>query len=106
MQLWESGYTDGVLRGKGQLNRWIAYLSDNPRRLWIKRKHHDFFAVSHHLTVGDTTVSTVGNHQLLQHPSILQVYCSRRMSKEDIAREGDRLLAQGAVLVSPAISPG
>ena len=104
--LWESGYTDGVLHGKGQLNRWIAYLSDNPRRLWIKRKHHDFFAVSHHLTVGDTTVSAVGNHQLLQHPSILQVYCSRRMSKEEIAREGDRLLAQGAVLVSPAISPG
>ena len=36
----------------------------------------------------------------------MQVYCSRRMSKEEIAREGDRLLAQGAVLVSPAISPG
>ena len=28
------------------------------------------------------------------------------MSEEEIAREGDRLLAQGAVLVSPAISPG
>jgi hypothetical protein len=28
------------------------------------------------------------------------------MSKEDIAREGDSLLAQGGVLVSPGISPG
>lgn len=25
--LWEQGYTDGVLRGKGQLDRWIAYLT-------------------------------------------------------------------------------
>lgn len=104
--LWESGYTDGVLRGKGQLERWKAYLNDNPRRLWVKRNHHDFFTVSHHLTIAGTTVSAMGNHRLLQHPSILQVYCSRRMSQEEIAHEGDRLLAQGGVLVSPAISPG
>lgn len=104
--LWEQGYTDGVLQGKGQLDRWKAYLLDNPRRLWVKRQHQDFFTVSHHLTIAGTTVSAMGNNRLLQYPSIMQVYCSRRMSKEDIAREGDRLLAQGAVLVSPSISPG
>ncbi len=103
---WEQGYTDGVLQGKGQLDRWTSYLNDNPRRLWVKRNHQDFFAVSHHLTIAGSTVSAMGNHRLLQHPSIMQVYCSRRMSKEEIAREGDHLLAQGAVLVSPAISPG
>lgn len=104
--LWEQGYTDGVLQGKGQLNRWIEYLNDNPRRLWVKREHQDYFTVSHHLTIAGTAVSAMGNHQLLQHPTILQVYCSRRMNEEEIAREGDRLLAQGGVLVSPAISPG
>lgn len=104
--LWEQGYTDGVLQGKGQLDRWKAYLLDNPRRLWVKRQHQDFFTVSHHLTIAGTTVSAMGNNRLLQHPSIMQVYCSRRMSKEDIVREGDRLLAQDAVLVSPSISPG
>ena len=106
LPLWEAGYTDGVLRGKDQLDRWIAYLRDNPRRLWLKRNHHDLFTPSHHLTVGGATVSAMANHQLLQHPSILQVYCSRRMNEEEIAREGDHLLAQGAVLVSPVISPG
>ena len=106
MPLWETGYTDGILRGKGQLDRWKAYLSDNPRRLWVKRQHHDFFTVSHHLTIAGTTVATMGNHQLLQHPSILQVYCSRRLNDEEIALEGDKLLAQGAVLVSPAVSRG
>lgn len=104
--IWETGYTDGVLRGKGQLERWKAYLSDNPRRLWIKRNHQDFFSIARHITIARTTVSTMGNLQLLQHPSIMQVYCSRRMSDEEIARDGDRLLVQGAVLVSPAISPG
>ncbi|MBQ9575778.1 MAG: transposase [Muribaculaceae bacterium] len=104
--LWEQGYTDGVLRGKGQLDRWKQYLNDNPRRLWTKRQHHGFFTVSRHLTVAGHTVSAMGNHELLRHPSILQVYCSRRMSDEEIAREGDRLLGQDAVLVSPAISPG
>ena len=104
--VWETGYTDGVLKGEGQLDRWTDYLNDNPRRLWVKREHKDFFTVSHCLSIAGHTVSAMGNHQLLQHPSILQVYCSRRMSKEEIAREGDRLLAQGAVLVSPAISPG
>jgi hypothetical protein len=104
--LWEQGYSDGVLQGKGQLERWKAYLSDNPRRLWVKRQHQDFFTVSHHLTIADTDVSAMGNHRLLQEPSIVQVYCSRRMSEEDIAREGERLLVPGNVLVSPAISPG
>ena len=104
--LWETGYTDGILRGKGQLDRWKAYLNDNPRRLWVKRQHHDFFTVSHHLTIAGTTVAAMGNHQLLQHPSILQVYCSRRLNDEEIALEGDKLLTQGAVLVSPAVSRG
>jgi hypothetical protein len=103
--LWEQGYTDGVLRGKGQLDRWIAYLDDNPRRLWVKRHHQELFAIQHP-TIAGSTVITLGNQRLLQQPSILQVYCSRRMSDEEIAREGDRLLARHAVLVSPAISPG
>lgn len=103
--LWEQGYTDGVLRGKGQLDRWIAYLDDNPRRLWVKRQHQEFFAIQHP-TIAGSTVSAMGNQRLLQQPSILQVYCSRRMNEEEITREGDRLLAQHAVLVSPAISPG
>jgi hypothetical protein len=104
--LWEQGYTDGVLQGKGQLERWKAYLSDNPRRLWVKRNHQDLFTVTHHLTIAGTAVSAMGNHRLMQQPSIVQVYCSRRMTEEDIAREGERLLVPGNVLVSPAISHG
>lgn len=104
--LWEKGYNDKVLRGAGQLNRWFEYLRDNPRRLWIKRHHREYFTVTHHLTIAGTTVDAMGNLDLLKHPTILQVYCSRRMSATEIAHEGDLLLTQNAVLVSPGISPG
>ena len=106
--LWEKGYNDKVLQGAGQLNRWFEYLSDNPRRLWIKRHCHDFFSIKK-VTVASVPVTAIGNLKLLDCPSILQVYCSRRMNDQEIAQEGDRLLshaAKGAVLVSPAISPG
>lgn len=103
--LWENGYNDKVLQGKGQLNRWFEYLRDNPRRLWIKRLKHEFFSIKR-FSIGETAVAAMGNQQLLRHGSIAQVYCSRRMSEEEIAQEGDRLLAQYGVLVSPAISPG
>lgn len=103
--LWEQGYTDGVLQGKGQLDRWKAYLLDNPRRLWLKRQHRDYFSVES-VTVAGIPVTAVGNRKLLDCAKILQVYCSRRMNDEEIAQEGDSLLAQEAVLVSPGISPG
>ena len=103
--LWEPGYNDKVLRGAGQLDRWFEYLRDNPRRLWIKRHHREYFTVAH-LNIAGTTVDAMGNLNLLKHPTILQVYCSRRMSAKEIAHEGDLLLAQNAVLVSPSISPG
>lgn len=106
--LWEKGYNDKVLQGPGQLNRWFEYLNDNPRRLWIKRHCHDFFFVKR-VTVASIPVTAMGNLKLLDCRSILQVYCSRRMNDDEIAKEGDLLLAratEGAVLVSPAISPG
>ena len=107
--LWEKGYNDKVLLGAGQLNRWFDYLRDNPRRLWIKRRKQEFFTVFHNLSIAGTTITAIGNRSLLDASVILQVRCSRRMSDEDIAQEGDRLLAQaakGGVLVSPSISKG
>lgn len=41
--LWSSGYHDRILTGRGQLNRMLRYVSDNPRRGWIKQQHRDLF---------------------------------------------------------------
>ncbi len=107
--VWEQGYTDGVLQGKGQLDRWKAYLSDNPRRLLIKRENPDFFSVQRNLKVSGMTFSAIGNRFLLERPVKLPVQCSRSITMEDLEKKKRELLAaaaQGAVLVSPAIAAG
>lgn len=107
--LWEEGYHDRILQKEGQLDTMIRYLHDNPRRLWTKRHHPDFFTVQHEVTVGRTTVAMAGNHYLLDYPMKVVVQCSRSINTEDaIAREVNRYMAMardGAVLVSPSISP-
>ena len=107
--LWSIGYTDGILGRKGQLNNWLAYLRDNPRRLLMKRLHPEFFRVQRNVQVGSYEFSAIGNRYLLSHPVRLQVQCSRRITQEEIAQQTSYYLGlakSGAVLVSPSISPG
>ena len=107
--LWSIGYTDGILGRKGQLNNWLAYLRDNPRRLLMKRLHPEFFRVQRNVQVGSYEFSAIGNRYLLSHPVRLQVQCSRRLTQEEIAQQTSCYLGlakRGAVLVSPSISPG
>ena len=75
----------------------------------MKREHPDLFRVQRNLTVAGTTFSAIGNRFLLDRPVRLQVQCSRRLTEAEIqAKVKEYLTAarQGAVLVSPAISPG
>ena len=107
--LFERNYNDRLLLREGQLQRWIDYLDDNPRRLLAKREHPDLFRVHFGLQLAGQTYAAIGNRFLLQRPWKLQVQCSRSLTKEEIATEVDFFLLQarqGAVLVSPAISEG
>lgn len=107
--LWEEGYNDRILRGAGQLDRWIKYLIDNPRRLWVKRHRSELFLQQTGIVIGSTPVMAMGNRFLLDYPDKVAVKCSRRLTKQDIDAECQRFLAmasEGAVLVSPCISPG
>lgn len=107
--LFERGYNDRILLREGQLQRWIDYLSDNPRRLLAKREHPDLFRVRYGHEVAGMTFAALGNRFLLDRPYKLQVQCSRSLTAADIEAAKARYLAearQGAVLVSPAISEG
>ena len=107
--LWSKGYNDRILYNYYQLDRWKAYLRDNPRRLLVKRQHPEFFRVQRNLEYSGLSFSAIGNRFLLDHPVKLQVQCSRRITPEALEQQKSLLLsaaAQGAVLVSPAISPG
>jgi hypothetical protein len=108
--LFNAGYNDRVLNQYGQLEAWIEYLHDNPRRLWLKmhnpgrlRKVYDFQAGNkrHRYTA-------VGETFLVKYPERVQVRCHRNLSEEEIQKEVAHYLGlarSGAVLVSPFISP-
>ena len=94
---------------KGELQRWIDYLADNPRRLMMKRQSPDLFRVRFGMTIAGRTYSALGNRFLLSRPVRLQVQCSRSLSDEEITERVEYFLSEakkGAVLVSPAISKG
>jgi len=107
--LFARGYNDKLLLHSGQLDTWFNYLEDNPRRLLLKREHPDLFRVQRNITAAGISFSAIGNRFLLDRPVKLQVQCSRRLTEIEIKSTVDKYLndaRQGAVLVSPAISPG
>ena len=107
--LWEDGYNDIILGQEGQLQHMKAYILDNPRRLAIKRSHPDLFKVQRNIQVGDYTFAALGNVFLLDAPCLLQVQCTRKLTTPQITATVQLFLSHaqnGAVLVSPSISPG
>ena len=107
--LFARGYNDKLLLREGQLETWIHYLNDNPRRLLMKHEHPDLFRVQRNVEAAGMTFSAIGNRFLLDRPMRLQVQMSRRLSEAEIQEQVAHFLTEarhGAVLVSPAISPG
>lgn len=107
--LWETGYNDRIIDHKDQLPRLKGYLQDNPRRLAIKRSQPRLFSVQHNVHAAGHNFAALGNIFLLDAPQRVAVKCSRRLTQEDINRYCQHYLAlarEGAVLVSPSISPG
>lgn len=107
--LWEDGYNDIILDRQGQLQNMKNYIHDNPRRFAFKRAHPDLFKVQRNIQRGDYSFTALGNIFLLDAPELLQVQCSRKLTDEQIKDACSHFLSQamnGAVLVSPSISPG
>ena len=107
--LFAKGYNDLILRSYDELPTWQNYLRDNPRRLLMKRANPEWLRPFFGLKVGTTTYSSLGNQALLRSPCRIAVRVSRRLDSNQIEMEKIRYLdmaRQGAVLVSPTISPG
>lgn len=107
--LFERGYHDCILPHAGQLETLRAYIADNPYRLALKRAHADLLRVRENVVICGRNCSVVGNMDLLHAERRLQVRFSRSISPELLQQESQQLLSAaraGAVLVSPAISPG
>ena len=107
--LWEPGYNDRILHNYSTLEKWKAYLRDNPKRLAIRRLHPEYFRVRFGITIGQQTYAAIGNRFLLSYPEKKQIQLSRSLTDEAIAKEVSdnlTLARNGTILVSPAISKG
>ncbi|MBQ9232148.1 MAG: hypothetical protein IJ190_13370 [Prevotella sp.] len=107
--LFAKGFNDQILFRDGQLEHWMNYLKDNPRRLLMKRENPELFRVQRGLTYAGLRFSAIGNRFLLERPQKMQVQCSRKMTEDELQEKLNTCLQaarQGAVLVSPAISKG
>lgn len=108
--LFSRGFNDRILFRRGQLKTWVAYLDDNPRRLWLKWHFPDRLRKVYDFTAGTKghRYTAVGNTFLVTHPERLQVRCHRNLTVEQIQQEVEKYLREahrGTVLVSPFISP-
>lgn len=107
--LWSRGYNDRLLSHEGQLQRWTDYIHQNPYRLQMKREHPDLFRIQRDLHFGPYTFAAIGNRFLLSRPYKLALQCSRSLTPEQTEEKRQRYAeaaAEGAVVISPAISPG
>ena len=108
--LWEPGYNDRILLHKGQLQRMLAYLDDNPRRLLLKRQHPEYFTRLAPLTAVGVRMQAMGNATLLTHCLKMQrLQCSRHLYQQEIDQEREKFLAAGCAgttIISACISDG
>lgn len=107
VSIFEEDYHDRILLKKDQLQRMLAYVSDNPRRRLERMNHPGFF----HRTIiagpDGTRHEAYGNIHLLEDPDIEAVKISRKYSPDELIRRKRiwmRTVQNGGVLVSPFIS--
>ena len=60
--LWAPGYVDLILFRAGQLEKMIAYIRANPRRLGVKRAHPELFKVARDIEVDVGARAQAQNH--------------------------------------------
>lgn len=127
--VWAKGYVDTILFDDEAVEKAVAYVDDNPRRLALKRMNPALFKVLRDLEVpGVGHFAAIGNTSLLALPRIVQLQCSRRDFAYQRTAAGailrdrpprlqtaafneklDDMLAEighGAAVVSPCVSEG
>lgn len=105
-RLFAEGYNDRILQGKGQLQRMIDYIRDNPRRLLLKRDNSPYFTLHRNITVAGHTFDAIGNLDFLQAP-LMAVHCRRHWSPAELNAYATRCaeaLQKGTVLIGAVIS--
>ena len=76
--LFARGFNDKLLLRRGQLENWLHYLHDNPRRLLMRREYPGLFQRALCIKIDGVRYSAFGNMLLLRLPDKQQVLFHRR----------------------------
>ena len=109
IRLFAPEYHARPLTKHGQLQRMIAYIKDNPKRLAMKRANPDLFRIQEEIEYNGMRMRVMGNRFLFDYPDKAVLQCSRSMTQEEIGARKEECLAaaeNGTVFVSAAISEG
>ena len=102
------GFHDRILSEQNQLDILFNYIRDNPRRLYLRRCHPEYFRNALLCVASEKIFGVYGNLCLLEHPYKTVVRFSRRFSEEELSahkRSWWETIRSGGVLVSPFIHP-
>jgi len=113
LTVWSPGYHDLCVWRRGALKAYTHYLRDNPRRYCLKKAHPNLFRrvnnLRHARLPPDEPWTGYGNLFLLDKPEMHVLRVSRRVTPPELDAERQATLKRvgdGAVIVSPFISPG
>lgn len=101
------GFNDRILWHKGQLETFNNYILDNPRRLYLRRAHPEYFSRVCRLEISGREYCAFGNLFLLRNPTRAAVVIRSSFSPEKL--QGlyalwEEVSRSEGVLVSPFIS--
>ena len=108
-QSFDLGHFSKHLLRQHQLEHWLLYLSDNPRRLLLRREQPELFHQQRQTEVCGLQFTSMGNHFLLDRPSRQHVEISRRATSQQISDRLAKVLSaarNGAVTYTAARSDG
>lgn len=114
LKLWdEDGFYDYLSLDLRMLKAFEAYICDNPARWQLRQDHPEWFrkqyALKHPRLPAERNWTAYGDATLLDHPWLLPVIVSRKLSEGEQAAQVDEIVAkvkQGAIPIGGFISPG
>lgn len=106
--LFTQKFHDRLIRNMRQVATLRKYITDNPRRLLIKRLHPTLFKRYLHIRIGAREYAAFGNIFLLKHFNLLTVKIHRRWSTSEFDNYEQQCKSEidsGAIPISPFIHP-
>ena len=114
LRMWDkNGFYDYLSLDIKMLRAFEQYILDNPARWQLRRDHPEWFrkqyAIRHPRLPGETTWTAYGDATLLNHPNLVPVIVSTKITEAERTARISEILAKvkaGAVPIGGFISPG